>query len=126
MAVADLDEGEPVARRRSECFAQSQSARNPARDRPDDAGTGPGHAFEKPAPAEVRSLGFHSLVVLVHSSLHRQACRCDGDRPGWLFIRRPAKKLGQSCLMAPAAATGTSGATTSAAPAGKKYSSDAE
>ena len=96
MAVADLDEGEPVARRRSECLAQSQSARNPARDRPDDAGTGPSHAFE-----ETAAVNAVFIVVVFYDVWHiasrfkvywivfaRGTCRVSIDtyRPGWLNI----------------------------------------
>ena len=56
MAVADLDEGEPV-HWRPEGLAKAEAARHAAGHGPDDAGAGPGHAFEEPAPAGAEFVG---------------------------------------------------------------------
>src|SRR5439155_17482098 len=57
MAVADLDEGEPVHRCAERLAAEAETARHAARHRPDDTGAGPGHAFEEPAPARASVVG---------------------------------------------------------------------
>src|SRR5262249_42920243 len=65
MAVADLQEGQPT-RFDGPCLADNaHRARDPAGDGPQDAGTGPGHAFENFAPADA------ALVVVIRS--HRQS-----------------------------------------------------
>src|SRR3984893_14157094 len=65
MAVADLQEGQP-ARCDGLCFADNaHRARDAAGDGPQDAGTGPGHAFENFAPADA------ALVAVIRS--HRQS-----------------------------------------------------
>src|SRR5207247_1071357 len=72
MAVADLQEGQPT-RCDGPCLADNaHRARDAAGDGPQDAGTGPGHAFENFAPAD-------AVPVIVIRS-HRQSPL----KPPWL------------------------------------------
>ena len=90
MAVADLQEGQPT-RCDGPCLADNaHRARDAAGDGPQDAGTGPGHAFENPAPADA------ALVAVIRS--HRQSplkpellarIRSEISKIYSLFSRRP-------------------------------------
>src|SRR5215813_6497768 len=65
VAVADLQEGQPARFGSSRLADNAHRARDPAGDGPQDAGTGPGHAFENFAPADA------ALVAVIRS--HRQS-----------------------------------------------------
>jgi len=64
MAVADLQEGEPFRFGRLRRTDQSQRARHAARNGPEHAGAGPGHAFKDAAAAY--SVPVIVVVVIAH------------------------------------------------------------
>jgi hypothetical protein len=66
MAVADLQEGEPPDALRLGLADQADRLRHAARDRPEDAGSGPGHAFQNLASAQ-------TFAIAVMFTSHNQS-----------------------------------------------------
>src|SRR5436190_10114138 len=94
MAVADLQECQPRCVLRHRLLDKADRARDAARDRPQDPGTSPGHAFKNLAPADAFASLFRIMAVISHGSLLQAVDRSRGlDRPRRGFIPGVEKKF---------------------------------
>ena len=78
VAVADLDEREIAARRGRRPAPKAARREDAAADRPEQAGAGPGHAFEEPAAVDAVAL---VIVVVVICHRYDSSVVAEGQDP---------------------------------------------